>query len=216
MNFLNALLKYKLRDLIPFGLHTFRDIVDGKYSTFIFALKCLWHGVQLGGGGRIWGTVKMRRFPGSQIKIGKNFYNVNRPGRYAFNIFPQTLIRTYSSSSKVEIGDGVGANSMAIFCRSQTIRIGARTMLGGNCQIMDSDGHPLWPLSSRSDYPGCEHDAPVYIGSDVFIGLNVVVLKGSSIGNGAVIAAGSVVSGEIPSNCVAGGIPAKVIRYLGD
>jgi len=213
---LNVFMKYRLRDLVPFGFSTFLDFVNRKYSTFIFALKCLWHGVQLGEGGRIWGTVKMRRFPGSHIRIGKGFCLVNRAGRYAFNIFPQTLIRTYSSSSKVEIGDGVGANSMAIFCRSQTIRIGARTMLGGNCQIMDSDGHPLWPLSSRWHYSGSEHDAPVYIGEDVFIGLNVVVLKGSSIGNGAVIAAGSVVSGEIPSNCVAGGIPAKVIRYLGD
>jgi acetyltransferase-like isoleucine patch superfamily enzyme len=139
---------------------------------------------------------------------------VNRAGRYAFNIFPQTLIRTYASSASIQIGEGVGANSMAIFCRSQFISIGARTMIGGNCQIMDSDGHPLWPLSARWDYPGSEHDAPVEIGEDVYIGLNVMILKGSRIGNGAVIAAGSVVSGEIPPNCLAGGIPAKVIRHL--
>lgn len=140
----------------------------------------------------------MRRFPGSQIRIGNGFYLVNRAGRYAFNIFPQTLMRTYSPTSRIEIGDGVGANSIAIFCRSQSIRIGARTMIGGNCQIMDSDGHALWPLSARWNYPGTDHDEGVDIGEDVFIGINVTVLKGSCIGNGAVIAAGSVVSGNIP------------------
>ena len=208
--------KYKLRDLIPFIFPTLLDIIDYRYSTQIFRVKCFWHGVQLRRGCRIWGIVKMRRFPGSQIQIGEGFHLVNRAGRYAFNIFPQTLIRTYSSSSKIEIGHGVGANSMAIFCRSQRIGIGARTMIGGNCQIMDSDGHPLWPLSARWNYPGDEHDASVDIGADVFIGLNVVILKGTIIGNGAVIAAGSVVSGEIPPNCLAGGVPAKVIRYLDD
>jgi acetyltransferase-like isoleucine patch superfamily enzyme len=89
-------------------------------------------------------------------------------------------------------------------------------MIGGNCQIMDSDGHPLWPLSARRHYPGIEYDAPVDIGDDVYIGLNVLILKGSSIGNGAVIAAGSVVTGMIPPNCLAAGVPAKVIRPLDD
>ena len=180
----------------------------------VFCLKCRLHGVSLGKGCRVWGRVKLRRFPGSQIRIGQGFYLVNRAGRYAFNIFPQSLLRTYAASSRIEIGEAVGANSVAIFCLSQRIRIGDRTMIGGNCQIMDSDGHPLWPLSARWNYPGTDHDASVDIGEDVYIGLNVVVLKGSRIGNGAVIAAGSVVSGEIPPNCVAGGIPAKVIRRL--
>jgi acetyltransferase-like isoleucine patch superfamily enzyme len=206
--------RYSLRDLLPYACTQFCDRVDLLLSSFVFRLTCCWHGVQLSRACRIWGRVKMRRFPGSQIRIGNEFYLVNRPGRYAFNIFPQTLMRTYSSSARIDIGDGVGANSMAIFCRSQTIRIGARTMIGGNCQIMDSDGHPLWPLTARWHYPGNEHDAPVYIGEDVYIGLNVIVLKGSRIGNGAVIAAGSVVSGDIPPNCVAGGIPARVITQL--
>ena len=214
MNIVEILRRYSFRDLLPYACAQFFERVDLLVSSFVFRAKCLWHGVQLGGACRIWGRVKIRRFPGSQIRIGERFYLVNRAGRYAFNIFPQALLRTYAASSRIEIGDGVGANSVAIFCRSQTIRIGARTMIGGNCQIMDSDGHPLWPLTARWHYPGNEHDAPVDIGEDVYIGLNVIVLKGSRIGNGAVIAAGSVVSGDIPPNCVAGGIPARVTRQL--
>lgn len=210
----DLLKKHSLRDLIPFAFSELVEKIDRAYSSMVFRLKCRWHGVSLGMGCRIWGRVKLRRFPGSQIRIGKGFYLVNRAGRYAFNVFPQALIRTYASTSRIEIADGVGGNSISIFCRSQTIRIGARTMIGGNCQIMDSDGHPLWPLSARWHYTGTEHDAPVEIGEDVYIGLNVIVLKGTTIGNGAVIAAGSVVSGEIPPNCIAGGVPARVLRRL--
>lgn len=207
---------YPLRDLVPYACAMFRDWMHLIVSTLLFKMQCTWYGVSVGAGCRVLGGVRMRRFPGSRIYLGKRLSLVNRPGRYAFNIFPQSLMRTYSASSQIEIGDDVGANSVAIFCRSQSIRIGARTMIGGNCQIMDSDGHPLWPLSARRYYPGNEYDAPVDIGEDVYIGLNVVILKGSRIGNGAVIAAGSVVTGDIPPNCVAGGVPAKVIQPLDD
>lgn len=55
---------------------------------------------------------------------------------------------------------------------------------------------------------------PVYIGKDVFIGMISLVLKGVTIGNGAVIGAGSVVIKDIPANVIAAGNPAKVIKQL--
>ncbi len=52
------------------------------------------------------------------------------------------------------------------------------------------------------------------IGRNVWIGMRAIVLKGATIGDGAVIAAGSVVTGDIPGNVLAGGVPARVIRPL--
>lgn len=132
----------------------------------------------------------------------------------AWSTFPQSRIRTYSRSARVVIGNGVGFNALSIFARSTTVKIGDHTMIGGNWQIMDSDGHPLWPAETRWHYPGNEHDAPVTIGRNVFIGLNVIVLKGAVIGDNSVIGAGSIVAGEIPANVLAMGAPARVIRCL--
>jgi maltose O-acetyltransferase len=55
---------------------------------------------------------------------------------------------------------------------------------------------------------------PVSIGNNVWIGSRVMILKGASIGDNSVIAAMSVVTSAIPANCVAAGVPAKVIRKI--
>ena len=58
------------------------------------------------------------------------------------------------------------------------------------------------------------HAAPIRIGRRVWIGANVVITKGVTIGDNSVIAAGAVVTRDIPANVVAGGVPAKVIKEI--
>jgi len=210
-----ALRKFPLGDLVPYGLYRVRCSLDQAWSTLIFRIKCLYHGIDAGGGAQIWGRVLFQRFPGSRIQIGRNVRIVSRPFRYALNTFAQSKVRTFLPSAKILIGENVSFNSACITARSRTIRIGDNTLIGGNCFVMDSDWHPIWPPEARTSYQGDDLDRDVEIGRNVFIGLNVIVLKGASIGDNSVIGAGSVVAGAIPANSLAAGVPAKVIRKLG-
>ena len=54
--------------------------------------------------------------------------------------------------------------------------------------------------------------SPIKIGNNVWIGSNVIILKGVTIGDGAVVAAGAVVTKNIPPKCLAGGVPAKILK----
>nr|WP_268998954.1 DapH/DapD/GlmU-related protein [Leptospira interrogans] len=79
---------------------------------------------------------------------------------------------------------------------------------------MDSSFHALWPPEGRLTNPDFESDDDVVIGNNVWLGSQVIVLKGVKIGDNSVIGAGSVVTKSIPENCLAAGNPAKPIRFL--
>ena len=100
-------------------------------------------------------------------------------------------------------------------CAAYRITIGARVLIGADVMIADTDFHEVDQIPRRHlPIPTPSERDAVSIGDDVFIGARSIVLKGSSIGNGSVIAAGSVVTGDIPAGVVAGGVPAKVLRPL--
>lgn len=72
-------------------------------------------------------------------------------------------------------------------------------------------GHPLSPKGRRAKMANSK---PITIGNDVWIGGNCTILPGVTIGNNVIIAAGAVVTKDIPGNCLAAGVPAKVIKQL--
>lgn len=94
--------------------------------------------------------------------------------------------------------------SSRIIC-AQEIKIGHDVMISDNVIIRDSDHHPI-------AHEGHQISAPINIGNHVWIGMGSTILKGVTIGDGAIVAAGAVVTKDIPANCIAGGVPAKVIR----
>lgn len=130
-----------------------------------------------------------------------------------------------SPDAKIVIGDRVGMSSTCIRAKS-TITIGNDVNIGGDCLIMDSDTHPLDYLKRRRNYACTRQNmserelaelnpsAPIVIEDDVWIGARCQILKGVTIGARSVIAAGSVVTKDIPSDVVAGGVPCRVIRNL--
>jgi len=107
-------------------------------------------------------------------------------------------------NAKLNLGSGYINRYAKIRCYS-AITIGNDAAISENVSIWDSDAHTI---------EGKEHFAtqPVVIGNHVWIGANVTILKGVTIGNDAIIASGSVVTKDIPAKCLAAGIPAKVIR----
>lgn len=103
--------------------------------------------------------------------------------------------------------------SNAVIVATKRIVIGKNVMIGGGTTIVDSDFHSLdyhdW--FSPCDFENMK-SKEVVIGDNVFIGMNTTILKGVNVGDGAVIAAGSVVTRDIPKGQVWGGNPAKFIR----
>lgn len=121
-------------------------------------------------------------------------------------------IEARSKYSQVIIGDGVSINNNAVIIADRTtIKIGDNALIGTEFCVYDSDFHVLDPAKRLGqDY----RTASVEIGFNVFIGSRVTILKVVKIGDNSVIASGSVVVCNIPSDVVAGGVPAKVIRSL--
>jgi acetyltransferase-like isoleucine patch superfamily enzyme len=110
--------------------------------------------------------------------------------------------------ARLSVGDGVKIMHYCVVASSRSIEIGAMTQVAEHCSIRDSD-HGLElsrPIREQT------LASPTKIGSDVWIGRGSAVLRGTSIGDGAVIGANSVARGQIPPLAIAVGAPARVIR----
>lgn len=98
------------------------------------------------------------------------------------------------------LGSGYINNNLNLSC-FEHVEIGNNVAISENVTIRDSDNHSL---------EGGVRTKPVKIGNDVWIGVNVTILKGVSIGDGAVIAAGSLVNRDVPAKTLVAGVPAVV------
>lgn len=121
-------------------------------------------------------------------------------------------VEVSSARARVEVGDRTEFNNnLMIKCEGAGIRIGRDGLFGAHVEIFDSDFHDLDPARRKTGRPKV---APVEIGDNVFAGMGVRILKGTTIGSDSVIGAGAVVTGSIPAGVVAAGNPARVIREL--
>jgi len=114
---------------------------------------------------------------------------------------------------RVYIGDNTEIGLRCILWggkETSTLKIGKNVMIGPSVKLIAFD-HGM----KISDIPMIDqtsNDKDIVIGDDVWIGANVVVTAGCKIGNGAVVAAGSIVTKDIPENVICGGIPAKILK----
>lgn len=118
-------------------------------------------------------------------------------------------------NAKLTIGNHSGMNGVMVYC-SKKVTIGNNVKIGGGTRISDSNHHSLDYLVRRDANKDSKNasTAPVEIGNDVFIGANCYIGKGVTIGDRAIVAAGSVVVKSIPADEIWGGNPAKFIKHL--
>jgi acetyltransferase-like isoleucine patch superfamily enzyme len=140
----------------------------------------------------------------AKIRIGQGctFHSFNlRSGRFLDD--PEILF-----------GDGCVVGEGVLFALNRRIEIGRRVGIAERVDIQDSDGHPADPEARmRGETALREEDiAPVTIHDDAWIGRDCHILKGVTIGRGAVVATGSVVVSDVPDGAVALGVPARVVR----
>lgn len=110
----------------------------------------------------------------------------------------------------LHIGKNVGISNTAIVCMNKIV-INEDVFIGGDCKIYDTDFHSIYYEDRIINGDICARSEPVYIGKGAFIGTGSIILKGVNIGDKSVIAAGSIVTKDIPSNEVWGGNPIKFL-----
>ena len=119
----------------------------------------------------------------------------------------QRGVRVVVDGGRLTIGHATNVNGLGtrLLC-AQEVTIGAHCTLSWDVQVLDNDFHAL-------TVDGVERPsvAPVRIGDRVWIGTRAVVLKGVTVGDGAVIAAGAVVHDDVPAGAVVAGVPARVV-----
>jgi acetyltransferase-like isoleucine patch superfamily enzyme len=109
----------------------------------------------------------------------------------------------------ITVGDRVFINQGCHFMDMGGLTIGDDVMIGPKVTIVTA-GHPVSPSERRNGITM----APVVIGNNVWIGAAATILPGVTIGDGAVVAAGAVVSRSVPANTMAAGVPARVLKTL--
>lgn len=110
----------------------------------------------------------------------------------------------------IKLGKNIFFNFNCCILDVMEVKIGNNVFVGPNVQIYTA----THPLKSKERNTLLEFAKPVAIGNDVWIGGGAIICPGVKIGNGVVVAAGSIVTKDIPDNVVVGGNPAKIIKEI--
>ena len=182
---------------------------------------------------------KERRAVTSQRKLLEEYVEVG--GNCMLGGLKLSLFEKPNEGKKVFIGDGslvgahlqlqtdrariyIGSNSSAgtgIYSCAQEIRVGSDVLISWGCTFVDNNSHSLISSQRKDDlrlYQQRIKDwsvvqiAPIVIKDKAWIGFNVIILKGVTVGEGAIVGCGSVVTRDVPDYTIVAGNPARVIK----
>ncbi len=167
--------------------------------------------VSVGEGTRMPGQVE-RRAPGGEIRIGRN-------------CFIQGQVVAERDQSRIDLGDNVLVGGGTVIDCALSVTVERDVLISYECVISDSDNHSIYPELRTKDLAnwmnGRRHDwthsamAPVRICEGAWIGARSIILKGVTIGAGAVVGMGSVVTHDVPPRSIVAGNPARLVREIG-
>lgn len=162
---------------------------------------------------------------GERVRLGLNARLISKNAEKAVRIGNDSAIRGIircEPQGRVVIGDMVYVGDGVIVSAQARIEIASLTLVAHGVQIFDNDTHPTDPDGREAHFkailglqpPGSYRiaAAPVRIGRRCWIGFNSAIMKGVTIGDEAIVAAGSVVIRDVPAGAVVAGNPARIVK----
>jgi acetyltransferase-like isoleucine patch superfamily enzyme len=158
--------------------------------------------------------------PGAELLVGLGSFGLThagdtsvirvRPGA-AFHVGGRVAlqrgVRIVVDGGRLSIGANTNVNGLGTkFLCAESVTIGSGCTFSWEVQVLDNDFHAI-----TVDGVQQPKTAPVVIGDRVWVGTRAVILKGVTIGDGAIVAAGAVVNKDVPAGAIVAGVPAKVV-----
>ena len=166
---------------------------------------------------------------GKNCRLGPNAFCINMGDKTDIRIGDDVvcrglLRRENFGSGRIIIHENVYIGDDCLISCAEHIEIGRYTMIAHGVQIFDNDTHPVSVKQRAQDqqiiFKGDDisrpqiKSMPVFIGDYVWIGFNSIIMKGVRIGDNSIVAAGSVVTRDVPENAIVAGNPAKLVRMI--
>lgn len=206
-----------------------KPILKFVYNLFFILFPSIYYqllsGIRLNFSNQIVGRIKfikknwfmriITQSSNGKLILGNNFKCNNKIKSNSIGLIQPCVFNISTSGSKIIIGNNVGISGSSINATT-TITIEDNVLIGSGCLISDTDSHPLhWEdrLYNNNDKTA---KAPITIKKNAFIGARSIILKGVTIGECAIVGAGSVVSKDVPPYTVVCGNPAKIVKTLNE
>lgn len=170
---------------------------------------------------RVFNHLYLKIHVGALVQIGNNCTIMSGAGLNPLSRNIKTCIYV-GKKATLKLGNDVGISSSTLWVK-ESVSIGNSEAIGADCIIMDTDAHNLdWKIrcSEETNEYGESVDmvtaasAPIVIEDNVLVGARCIILKGVTIGARSIIGSGSIVTKDIPSDCIAAGNPCKVIKSI--
>lgn len=182
------------------GAHAHRLLVRGMDKAFTLAVRRSFR--SFGAHTTIQRPVRLRGE--GNIEVGSHVF-------VGSGSWLQTIDGPRSDPPRLVIGDRTSFSGHCVVAAAQEVRFGRAVLIARNVYVSDHHHHYCdhkQPVLAQ----GLDGIAPVIIGDGAWLGQNVVVCAGVSIGKGAVVAANSVVKTDVPDYCMAAGAPARIVK----